>query len=117
MTTVVEGATTIATYTHNALGERTIKNTNGTITHFHYDENHQLIAESDGNGKVQRIYIYLGDMLITRVDVTDDPPPTGGVCPLMAAATSFQTADLAVLREFRDHTLAPFTVANYQVGQ
>jgi len=54
------GATSVA-YKHNAFGERVSRVEGATTTHFHYDLNGTLIAESDGAGIVIREYLWLGD--------------------------------------------------------
>jgi RHS repeat-associated protein len=53
------GATTIS-YKHNAFGERVSRVEGAATTHFHYDQDGRLIAESDGTGTVIREYIWLG---------------------------------------------------------
>jgi len=53
------GATTV-TYKHNAFGERVSRVEGAAATHFHYDQNGRLIAESDGTGAVIREYLWLG---------------------------------------------------------
>jgi RHS repeat-associated protein len=54
------GATTV-TYKHNAFGERVSRVEGSAITHFHYDQDGRLIAESDGTGALVREYLWLGD--------------------------------------------------------
>ena len=54
------GATTV-NYKHNAFGERVSRVEGSTTTHFHYDEDGRLIAESDGTGVLIREYLWLGD--------------------------------------------------------
>ncbi|MFO0988474.1 MAG: RHS repeat-associated core domain-containing protein [Alphaproteobacteria bacterium] len=54
------GATTVA-YKHNAFGERVSRVEGSTTTHFHYDQDGRLIAESDGTGVLVREYLWLGD--------------------------------------------------------
>ena len=53
------GATTV-TYKHNAFGERVSRVEGANTTHFHYDQDGRLIAESDGTGAVIREYLWLG---------------------------------------------------------
>ena len=53
----------IATYGYNAFGQRSVKTVGTTVTHFHYDPQSHLIAESDGQtGTILREYVWLGDM-------------------------------------------------------
>ncbi|MFO0988468.1 MAG: RHS repeat-associated core domain-containing protein [Alphaproteobacteria bacterium] len=54
------GATTVS-YKHNAFGERVSRVEGSTTTHFHYDQDGRLIAESDGTGVLVREYLWLGD--------------------------------------------------------
>jgi RHS repeat-associated protein len=54
------GATTV-TYKHNAFGERVSRVESATTTHFHYDQDGRLLAESDGTGSLIREYLWLGD--------------------------------------------------------
>ena len=54
------GATTV-TYKHNAFGERVSRVEGSTTTHFHYDQDGRLLAESDGTGTLIREYLWLGD--------------------------------------------------------
>lgn len=54
------GATAVA-YKHNAFGERVSRVEGAVTTHFHYDQDGRLIAESDGTGTVIREYLWLGD--------------------------------------------------------
>jgi RHS repeat-associated protein len=49
-------------YLYNFLGQRVVKSTAGSVTHFHYDRGGHLIAESDGSGNVLREHLWLGDM-------------------------------------------------------
>jgi len=54
------GATTVS-YKHNAFGERVSRVEGANTTHFHYDQDGRLIAESDGTGALIREYLWLGD--------------------------------------------------------
>jgi len=58
---------TIATYTHNAHGERVKKDT-GTVTYYHYDMSGRLLAELDGSGNTVREYVYLEDRPVAFLD-------------------------------------------------
>jgi len=49
----------VATYTYNGRGERTKKDTNGTIVYYHYDQAGQLIAETDELGNTLNEYVYI----------------------------------------------------------
>ena len=58
---------TIATYTHNARGERVKKDT-GLVTYYHYDVSGRLLAEIDGSGNTIREYVYLEDRPVAFLD-------------------------------------------------
>ena len=66
---------TWARYALNATGERVAKTIPGTpdrVTHFHYDLQGRLIAESDAAGAVLREYIWLDDLpVMARIDGTE----------------------------------------------
>jgi uncharacterized repeat protein (TIGR03803 family)/YD repeat-containing protein len=55
------GGVSQASYQYNAGGERVVKKANGGTTHYHYNQNHQLIAESQPDGTVTMQYVWLGD--------------------------------------------------------
>ena len=75
------GATTV-TYKHNAFGERVSRVEGSATTHFHYDQDGRLIAESDSTGAVIREYLWLG------------PKPIGLVVgPATSATLYFVHAD------------------------
>jgi RHS repeat-associated protein len=61
------GSTT-ATYEYNALGERLIKTVNGVTTHFHYDQQGHLLAESQSDGAMIREYVWLDDMPLAQIE-------------------------------------------------
>jgi len=65
LTEVQLASQTWARYDLNALGERVAKTIPGTpnqVTHFHYDLDGRLIAETDASGTVLREYIWLDDL-------------------------------------------------------
>jgi RHS repeat-associated protein len=65
LTEVQLAAQTWALYQLNALGERVAKTIPGTpdqVTHFHYDLDGRLIAETDGSGAMLREYIWLDEL-------------------------------------------------------
>lgn len=51
-------------YLYNFLGQRVAKATAGTVTHYHYDQQGLLIAESNAAGVLTKAYIYLGCQLV-----------------------------------------------------
>ena len=65
-----------ATYTYNGKGERTIKTLNGTTTIYHFDQNGNLLAETDNQGNPLKDYIYLDG---SRVSMITDGIVTGSV--------------------------------------
>jgi len=64
---VVDGAMT-ANYTYNGDGQRVKKNVNGSVTIFHYDQNGQLIAESNGAGAITARYVYLNGRPLAKIE-------------------------------------------------
>ena len=58
-----------AYYTHNALGQRVMIETDipAEAEHYHYDEQGSLIAVSDANGTTQREYLYLGTQRVAML--------------------------------------------------
>ena len=67
---IAQGLTTLASYKHNAFGQRVVKTAGATTTHYHYDDAGRLIAESNGSGTVQREFIHLGSLPLAVVDHT-----------------------------------------------
>ncbi|WP_419812211.1 RHS repeat-associated core domain-containing protein [Bacterioplanoides sp.] len=67
-----------AVYTYNALGQRVSKVTTQAdgakvTTHFHYNQQKQLIAETDVNGLALKEYLYVGDERVAMVDYDNNP--------------------------------------------
>ena len=58
----------IASYRYNAMDERLVKTVGTTTTHFHYNEGHQLIAESGNDGSAFRQYVWLGSMPLAQIE-------------------------------------------------
>jgi RHS repeat-associated protein len=65
---LASGAAAVAAYNYNALGERLIKTVGSATTHYHYDQNAHLIAESQPNGMVLREYVWLDDMPLAEIE-------------------------------------------------
>jgi RHS repeat-associated protein len=59
LTQVQEDGITIGTYATSADGRRMMKTADSNVTVYHYDLEGHLIAESDGQGSLTRLYIYL----------------------------------------------------------
>jgi len=62
-----------ASYLYNSKGQRvskTVTQGDGSleVTHFHYNENNQLIAETDVSGEVIAEYLYMGHERVAKVD-------------------------------------------------
>lgn len=72
LSAVQNGATTVATYRVNALGQRVSKNVGGSITYFMYDERAHLIGEYDTAGKLVQETVWLDDLPVATLR------PTGG---------------------------------------
>ena len=67
---VYEGSSLIATYTYNAMGQRTRKVTNTQTTVYHYDLKGQLIMESNNNGQANTSYLYTETTPVAQIDRT-----------------------------------------------
>ena len=75
---VMNGATTLAAYKVNALGQRVEKVAGGVITRYVYDENGRLLGEYDGAGKLIQETVWLEDMPVATLrptGATGAPPP------------------------------------------
>jgi RHS repeat-associated protein len=59
-----QGSSVIAEYFYDAFERRVKKTVSGTVTHFHYDQECNLISETAGNGSSLRDYIYQNGNLI-----------------------------------------------------
>lgn len=59
----------VATYQYAATGERLVKHVGGISTHFHYDQQDHIIAESDGaTGVTLREYLWFDDMPLASIE-------------------------------------------------
>jgi RHS repeat-associated protein len=76
LTAVQSGATTIATYRVNALGQRVSKNVGGVITYFVYDERGHLLGEYDQTGNLIQETIWLEDLPVATLRPTGIGNPT-----------------------------------------
>lgn len=71
------GITPHAEYVYNASGQRSIKTlSGGTVTHFHYGPDGELLAETDQTGAAIRTYLYADGMRLAMV-APSVPPATG----------------------------------------
>ena len=65
-------------YRYNAKGQRVVKrvftHNNWQSTHFHYDSQNRLIAETDSNGNSVREYLYFGGRPVAMVDNRRNKP-------------------------------------------
>lgn len=76
---VKQGATVIATYDHNTLGQRTRKTVTTDANSsrlFHYDLAGRLLVETKANGDPMRDYIYLNNQPLAAVDEEGGATPT-----------------------------------------
>jgi len=69
---VQEGGQVLADYRYNAFGQRAIKATAESTTHYLYDTNGNLIAEHNALGEVVREYIYLNGQRLVLVQQGGD---------------------------------------------
>jgi len=65
---VFEGGSLVATYTYNALGQRTRKVTPSGTTVFHYDLSGQLISETFSDGRAIKDYVALNGAPVAQID-------------------------------------------------
>ena len=61
----------VATYTYNALGQRTRKVTPTGTTVYHYDLQGQLIAETESDGRSIRDVVWQGIEPVAQIDIDD----------------------------------------------
>jgi RHS repeat-associated protein len=73
LTTIQQAGSTIATYQHNAFGERVAKTVGGTTRLFAYDEDGHLLGEYDGTGNLIEETVWLEDTPVATLR-----PKTGG---------------------------------------
>jgi RHS repeat-associated protein len=57
----------VTEYRLNALGQRVAKLVSARSTHYHYDAAGRLIAESDGAGRIENEYVWLGDTPVALI--------------------------------------------------
>lgn len=72
----------LAEYRYNAKGQRVSKTVAGITTHFHYDINKQLVAETQLSTEGQtpvRDYVYAAGMRLAMVDYTSEQTQLGAV--------------------------------------
>ncbi|WP_197491486.1 RHS repeat-associated core domain-containing protein [Methylomonas methanica] len=67
----------VAEYTYNAFGERLKKTTPSATTHYHYNQEGQLIAETGINGNPIKEYLYLNNRLIALATPAPDQDGDG----------------------------------------
>lgn len=89
---VRHGNRLLARYRYNHRGERIGKETDNTQTHYLY-EARKLTAELNGNGRILRQYVYLGDQPIAVIDTADGRALNSEDRPLLAQIA----ADLAIV--------------------
>ncbi len=65
--------TGVASYRHNALGQRVEKSTADGSVYFIYGPQGHLLGELDSTGQVDRLYIYLEGQPLATVDYRDNP--------------------------------------------
>ena len=66
----IEDGQAVASYTYNALGQRTRKELEDEATLFHYDTGIQLLAETDEAGNSTRDYLWLGIRPVAQIEST-----------------------------------------------
>jgi len=66
---VYENSILVATYTYNALGQRTRKVTDQGTTFYHYDLNGKLISETTDFFASAKDYVYMGNTPVAQIDI------------------------------------------------
>ena len=87
LVTVMNGATTVATYKVNALGQRVEKNAGGLTTRYVYDEQGHLLGEYDSMGTLIQETVWLEDMPVATLR------PTGAIGAPTPINTYYVLAD------------------------
>ena len=72
MKLVTKDGLPVANYQHNAQGQRVIRMVEGEEVHYIYDTQDRLVAEANGDGTVERQYVYLGRLLIAVEEAAND---------------------------------------------
>ena len=62
-----------ADYAYNGLGERVLKNTPTATRVYHYDPQGRLIAELNGGGQVEKVYIHFNNQPFAVIDYSNNP--------------------------------------------
>ena len=68
LTQVLDSGQPSAAYTVNASGQRTRKVSNGNTTIYHYDQQGQLIAETQADGTLIREYLWANGQPLAQID-------------------------------------------------
>ena len=66
---VYENSALVATYTYNAVGQRTRKVTDQGTTFYHYDLNGKVISESTDFFASAKDYVYMGNTPVAQIDI------------------------------------------------
>ena len=61
---VTQGGQTVAAYSYNAQGQRSLKIAGGTTTYYLYSPSGQLLTETDTLGQTQKNYLYANGQLV-----------------------------------------------------
>ncbi|MGD9163025.1 MAG: RHS repeat-associated core domain-containing protein [Desulfobacteraceae bacterium] len=64
---ILQAGQPVASYTYDIFDRRIKKSARGSVTHFHYDIDDNLIAETDANGSLLKAYIWLDGMPVAMV--------------------------------------------------
>ncbi len=76
LTRLADGATTVASYKLNGLGQRVAKTVGSTTTRYVYDEQGRLTGEYQSNGTLIQETIWLDDLPIATLRPTGTGNPT-----------------------------------------
>ncbi|WP_316347502.1 RHS repeat-associated core domain-containing protein [Desulfuromonas acetoxidans] len=65
---------TVSDYLYDGNNLRVVKDNDGVITHYHYDLQGRLLAETDRDGTLQRAVVWYGDTPAALIDVEQSEP-------------------------------------------
>ncbi|EAT16536.1 hypothetical protein HTZ97_09465 [Desulfuromonas acetoxidans] len=65
---------TVSDYLYDGNSLRVVKDNDGVITHYHYDLQGRLLAETDSDGTLQRAVVWYGDTPAALIDIEQSEP-------------------------------------------
>ncbi len=65
---------TVSDYLYDGNNLRVVKDSDGVVTHYHYDIQGRLLAETDSDGTLQRAVVWYGDTPAALIDIEQSEP-------------------------------------------